>query len=85
MCYLNNLKKKPDYLKDGLLEFLKGGPRNLDECVEEGAKVLQRNGYKGSFQSDDFRLRVFEKLSQLTAVGYLTKDRSVKPPVFQAN
>ena len=79
------MNKKPDYLKEGLLEFLKDGPRNLDECVIECAKVLKEKGFKGSIESDDFRLRVFEKLSQLTAVGYLTKDRSVKPPVFTAN
>ncbi len=73
-------------MKEGLLEFLqKGGPRNLDECVEEGGKVLKRNGFKGSARTDDFRMRVFEKLSQLAAVGQIKKDRSVKPTVFLAS
>jgi hypothetical protein len=84
--YLNILNtRKPDYLKEGLMEFLQGGPRNLDECIVEGGNVLKRNGFKGSSHSDDFRMRVFEKLHQLVAIGYLTKDRSVKPPIFSAN
>ena len=76
--------RKPDYLKEGLLEFLQEGPKNLDECVIEGGKVLKRNGFKGSSQSDDFRMRVYEKLHQLKAVGHVTTDRSVKPPLFMA-
>ncbi len=84
-CYLCALNaKKPDYLKEGLLEFLQKGPKNLDECVVEGGKVLKRQGFKGSSQSDDFRMRVFEKLHQLKAVGFVTTDRSVKPPLFAA-
>mgnify|MGYP001557681853 CR=1 FL=1 len=77
--------RKPDYLKDGLLAFLQHGPKNLDECVVESGKVLKRMGFKTSYSSDDFRMRVFEKLHQLAASGYVTKDRSVKPPVFLAN
>lgn len=76
--------KKPDYLKNGLLEYLKKGPRNLDECVLEGAEILKRTGYKGPLGSDDFRIRVFDKLSQLKAVGFITKDRSVSPHVYRA-
>ena len=74
--------RKPDHLKEGLLEFLHKGPKNLDECVIEGGEVLRRMGYKGPSNSDDFRMRVFEKLHQLKAIGYVSKDRSVKPPVF---
>lgn len=77
--------RKPDYLKEGLLEFLQEGPKNLDECVEESGKVLKRAGFKGSSQTDDFRMRVFEKLHDLKAVGRVSKDRSVKPPLFVAN
>jgi hypothetical protein len=77
--------RKPDYLKEGLLEFLQKGPKNLDECVEESAKVMKRAGFKGSSQSDDFRMRVFEKLHQLKAIGHVNTDRSVKPPLFVAN
>ena len=71
-------------MKEGLLEFLQGGPKNLDECVIEGGNVLKRMGFKGSSQTDDFRMRVFEKLHQLKGVGYVTKDRSVKPALFSA-
>ena len=85
MCYNQGLNtKKPDPLKDGLREFLHGGPRNLDECVEEAGRLLKRNGFKGSAQSDVFRMRVFETLHQLITIGYLTKDRSVKPALFSA-
>lgn len=41
-------------------------------------------GFKGSPTSDDFRMRVYEKLHQLQAVGFVTTDRSVKPPLFSA-
>jgi hypothetical protein len=71
-------------LKEGLLEFLQDGPKNLDECVIEGGNVMRREGFKGSSQSDDFRMRVYEKLHQLKAVGYVNKDRSVKPALFAA-
>lgn len=67
------------------MEFLKEGPKNLDECVEEGGKVVKKAGFKGSSLSDDFRMRVFEKLHQLKAVGFVTKDRSVKPHLFTAS
>ncbi len=76
--------RKPDYLKEGLLKFVQNGPKNLDECVVEGGDILKREGFKGSSQSDDFRMRVYEKLHQLKAVGYVTTDRSVKPPLFEA-
>jgi len=85
LCYSHTLNtRQPDYLREGLLEFLQKGPKNLDECVVEGGKVMKRMGFKGSSRSDDFRIRVFEKLHQLKAVGYVTKDRSVKPPLFAA-
>lgn len=76
--------KKPDYLKEGLLKFLQQGPKDLDQCVLEGGKLMKSMGFKGSPTSDDFRMRVFEKLHQLKAVGYVTTDRSVKPPLFAA-
>lgn len=76
--------KNADHLKDSLREFLQDGPRNLDECVEEAGRQLKRNGFKGSAKSDMFRMRVFEALHQLVTVGYLTKDRSVKPALFAA-
>ena len=72
-------------MKEGLLKFLTKGPKNLDECIEEGGKVMKKAGFKGSHLSDDFRMRVFEKLHQLKAIGKVSKDRSVKPPVFVAN
>lgn len=77
--------RKPDYLKEGLLEFLQTGPKTLDECVIESGKLLQKNGFKGSPTSDEFRMRVFDKLHQLKAVGHVNKDRSVKPHLFAAN
>jgi hypothetical protein len=76
--------KKTDYLKENLLEFLKQGPKNLDQCVEEGGNMLKRMGIKTSSSSDEFRMRVFEKLHQLKAIGYVNKDRTVKPAVFSA-
>ena len=76
--------RKPDYLKEGLLEFIRQGPTSLDECVVEGGALMKRNGFKGSSTSDDVRMRVYEKLHQLKAVGFVTTDRSVKPPLFAA-
>lgn len=75
---------KPDYLKEGLLVFLQQGPKNLDECVVEGGILMKQQGFKGSPTSDDFRMRVYEKLHQLKALGFVTTDRSVKPPLFEA-
>jgi hypothetical protein len=66
------------------LEFLKQRPKNLDECVLEGAEILKRVGHKGTYGSDDFRIRVFDKLHQLKAFGFVTKDRSVTPHLYQA-
>jgi len=71
-------------LKEGLLEFVRQGPKSLDECVVEGGELMKRMGFKGSPTSDDFRMRVYEKLHQLKAVGFVTTDRSVKPPLFSA-
>ena len=76
--------RKPDYLKDGLLEFLQQGPKTLDECVVEGGNLMKGMGFKGSSKSDEFRMRVFEKLYQLKALGFVTTDRSVKPSLFAA-
>ena len=76
--------KKTDYLKENLLEFLKQGPKNLDECVVEGGNALKRMGIKTSSSSDEFRMRIFEKLHQLKAIGHVDKDRSVKPALFMA-
>ena len=45
---------------------------------------MKRMGFKGSPTSDDFRMRVYEKLHQLKAVGFVTTDRSAKPPLFSA-
>ena len=70
-------------MREGLLEFLKKGRKSLDECVEEGGKIMKKAGFKGSALSDDFRMRVFEKLHQLKAIGKVNKDRSVKPPMFE--
>lgn len=83
--YIPRLKtNKPDYLKESLLEFLQNEPKNLDQCIEEGGNMLKKMGVKTSPTSDEFRLRVFEKLHQLKAMGRVTKDRSVKPAVFLA-
>lgn len=75
---------RTDYLKEGLFEFLKKGPRDLDECVLEGAEILKRMGHTGAYGSDDFRVRVFEKLHQLKAIGFIEKDRSVRPHLYEA-
>jgi hypothetical protein len=46
--------------------------------------MMKQMGIKTSPSSDEFRLRVFEKLHQLKAIGHVNKDRSVKPAVFIA-
>ena len=76
--------RRPDHLKEGLLEFLQQGEKNLDECVIEGAEILERMGFNSASNSDSFRLRVFDKLSRLIDSGHVTRDRSVKPPLFAA-
>ncbi len=77
--------KKPDHLKEGLLKFLQNGPKTLDECIEAGGEALRETGFKGSSRSDQFRMRVYEKLHELKACGRITKDRSVKPHLFAAS
>jgi len=71
-------------LKEGLLEFLRQGAKSLDDCVVEGIEILKRVGINSGSKSDDFRLRVFDKLHQLIESGQVTKDRSAKPPLFAA-